>query len=232
MDFEELPGDPAWHSLVRVFSLMLVLFVAVIVFGTVYYFNRFVMAEQNCQTALAQIDKELQRRTDLVRNLLPAVFEYADLERHIFTEVSRVRAHTADTAPKNTLEELVESFGQTGSLPPLEKLAGIDPGAVGEMLAQVSAVAEQYPNMKSSAPFQMLMERLVDIEDRIAMERKSYNDFVNLYTTLIDSFPGYAYAKMFGFEPMPLFSAQAGADQAPQVGRPEQMGDNPATPRR
>ena len=77
--------------------------------------------------------------------------------------------------------------------------------------------------MKSSAPFKMLMERIVDVEDRLAVERQKFNDCVNEYTTVTSSFPSKLFAKAFGFKSRSLFAAEADARATPRVGWPQSM---------
>jgi hypothetical protein len=95
---------------------------------------------------------------------------------------------------------------------------GKDP--LGDLLGRLVAVSEQYPDMKSGRPFELLMEKIVEIEDRLAAERERYNDSVNIYTTLTASFPGRLFASVFGFEAHTLFSADPNARPAPAVGWP------------
>ena len=215
--------------------------------GAVYYFNTFVDMEQDVHTAVAQIDRELQRRSDLVRSLAPVVLAYASLEHQVFTEVAKVRTQLSDppeyTAPEAIPPETAPeapgagqagmtaspadgtgagaSAGAGSSPPGRFEPGGLSSDPIGALLTHFFAVAEQYPDMKSSAPFELFMERLVEIEDRLALERKNYNDCVNAYTTIIASFPGKIFAHLFGFESAPLFRADAAARGAVRAPLPE-----------
>lgn len=210
-----------WLHPVRLAQLLVCAAVITTALGTVYYYNLFVDLEQDVRTAVAQIDRELQRRADLTQNLLPAVFEYAALERHVFTEVAKVRAQMAGVANDGASKKLGKELGKVPGVIDLKaKLAAAGTDPFGEVLKRLVAVSEQYPDMKSSAPFTMLMEKVVEIEDRLAEERKKYNDCVNYYTTLSASFPGALFAQIFSFERHELFSAEPEARARPVVGWP------------
>ncbi len=227
-------GTPGQPNPVRIAQLLVAATLISIAVGTVYYYNLFVDMEQNVNTAQAQIDRELQRRTDLIQNLLPAVFEYAELERHVFTQVATLRAQrnddqgataSAEVGGAQLLDQL--AHGSLEGLPNAEQLGALfstgsaTGGSFGELLGRIIAVSEQYPDMKSSAPFKILMEKVVDIEDRVAVERGKYNDCVNRYTTLTASFPGHIFARLFGFGNRELFRAEAQARQRPQISWPQ-----------
>lgn len=233
IDPDEEQQAPQFNA-VRLAQLLVAGTLISIAIGTVYYYNMFVDMEQNVNTAEAQIDRELQRRNDLIQNLLPAVFQYAELERHIFTQVATVRAQRNDIRNETALAEgagkqLLEKLAASGAkgmlsaeqIAELLPAAGVTGGSLGQVLGRLMAVSEQYPDMKSSAPFKILMEKMVDIEDRLAVERGKYNDCVNLYTTHTASFPGQIFARAFGFESRQLFSAEAQARLRPRIEWPQ-----------
>ncbi len=182
-----------------------------IAMGTVYYYNLFISLDQDVHTSLAQIDRELQRRVDLIETLLPPAFEYAALERQIFTDVAKLRARPSGTPA--ALEEILKAAPVAGE-------SVLPPSGLNEVLGRLLAVSEQYPDMKSNTPFQLLMENLVEIENRLADERRKYNDQVNFYTTKTASFPGKIFAELFEFDEHALFTAEPRARRAPIVDWP------------
>lgn len=198
--------------------------IAMVAMGTAHYFNLFVRLDQDVHTALAQIDKELQRRADLVNNLLPPAFEYAALERQVFTGVAKVRAARPEFS--RMLEEAARAASSTGESKVGAQIQGPIPlESLGEIMPRLLAVSEQYPDMKSVAPFELLMENLVEIENRLAEERRSYNDYVNFYTTKTASFPGKIFAELFEFHVHELFVAEPAARKAPKIEWPKSMDD-------
>ncbi len=219
--YAERRGQRAWLQPVRLAQLLVVSALLITCLGTIYYYNQFVNMDQNVHTAMAQIDRELQRRSDLVHSLLPPAFEYAALEREIFTEVARMRTELGGVnAPHVGQAEVPDAPAL--SAPSLPELGTVSKGEpLAEMLKGLIAVSEQYPDMKASAPFKILMEKIVDVENRLAVERKNYNDQVNIYTTATASFPGRIFARLFNFEDHKLFKADRGAEVLPQVGWPE-----------
>jgi LemA protein len=188
--------------------------------------------EQDVTCAQAQVDRELQRRTDLVKSLLPAVYEYASLERHVFTEVAKVRAQLAgmlqnkaaglDPETMKQLEAQAGGAPKAGAKAAPVGAAGAGSDQLSAVLGRLIAVSEQYPDMKSSGPFNSFIDKVTEIENRLAAERQKYNDAVNRYTTLRSAFPGALFARIFGFEQYTLFRAEAGAEARPDVQWPQQ----------
>jgi len=191
--------------------------------GALVYYNRLVSLEQEINAARAQIDRELQRRNDLLQNLVPPVFEYADLERRVFTEVAKVRGELP-----GGLKDLLPSAldGQSLGSAPSGLTAGAD--KLGEIMGRLIAISEQYPDMKASAPFELLMQKITETEDRLATERQRYNVLVNQYVTLACSFPGAVFATLFRFEKhKPFFAVEPAASPTPKVRRPPPQAQQP-----
>jgi LemA protein len=177
------------------FNLALLFIVAVTLSGCSY--NKFTGQEEALKTALAEVQNQLQRRNDLIPNLVETVKGYADQERDIFTAIadSRARMMSAKT-PQDQIEA-----------------ANVQTTA----LARLLAVVENYPQLKSDANFQRLMDELAGTENRIAVARQRYNDAARQYNTLRRSFPSNVTAKVFGFQEYPYFEAPPDAQKLPKV---------------
>ena len=167
----------------------------VVVLAAVGY-NRLVRLRNEADTGWANIDVQLQRRTDLIPNIVEAVRGYAAHERAVFEEVTRARAALQHAS---------------------------SPGAAGDAndvltaaLGRLFAVAEAYPELKASENFLRLQEDLTDTEDKISAARRYYNSTVMHYNTAIQSIPWVLVAKPLGFRAKEFFSA-AGDTAVPQV---------------
>jgi LemA protein len=160
-------------------------------------YNRLVQSEESVDGAWAQVQNVLQRRADLIPNLVETVKGYASHEREIFTEVANARSRLLGArAPA----EAEEANGQLES-------------ALGRLLA----ISERYPELKANQNFQALQDELAGSENRIAVERMRYNDTVRDYNARIRRFPTRVVASVTGFDRKPYFEATPGAEQAPQV---------------
>jgi LemA protein len=160
-------------------------------------YNRMVSRRQAVDNSWAQIETALQRRHDLIPNLVEAVKGYAQHERDTFEEVTRAR-----------------SGALAAQAPPAQAAAedGLT-AAIGRLLV----VAEQYPQLRATENFQKLQTELSDTEDQIAITRRVYNDTVQTYNTLIQQFPAVLVASSFHFDPRQYFDAPTDAEATPQV---------------
>ncbi len=170
-------------TVVLVAVLAAVVVVAVAVFGV---YNRLVHLRNVTRESWRDIDTELQRRYDLIPNLVSTVKGYAAHEQQTFDAVTRQRAE-AMAAPRGPDERA-----------PREQ-------ALGSGVSQLLAVAEQYPDLKASEQFLALQHELTDTEDRIQVARRVYNANVRAYDTLVQSFPAVLVAGRFGFTAEPFF---------------------------
>ena len=159
-------------------------------------YNRLVRLRQEVNTGWANIDVQLQRRTDLIPNLVATVRGYASHERETFDEVTRARAAL-----------------QEAGTPAAAALA--DAGLTAA-LGKLFAVAEAYPELKASQNFLQLQDDLTDTEDKISAARRYYNATVMHYNTAIQSFPYLLFAGPFGFRTREFFSAE-GDTAAPEI---------------
>ena len=160
-------------------------------------YNRFTGSEEAIKGQWAQVQNQLQRRNDLIPNLVETVKGFAAQEREILTSIAASREKLAGAkTPEDTIKAANE---QTAAL------------------ARLLVIVENYPNLKSDATFQRLMDELAGTENRIATERMRYNERVQEYNTLRRRFPSNMTAKVFGFKEYPYFEAPAAAQQLPKV---------------
>jgi LemA protein len=174
--------------------------VAVAVSGCSY--NRFVGQEEAIKTQWAQVENQLQRRNDLVPNLVETVKGIAQQEKDVFGQIADSRAKLAGAQnPEQTIQAANEQSAA---------------------LARLLVVVENYPQLRSSESFNRLMDELSGTENRIAVERMRYNERVQEYNTARRRFPANVTASMFGFKEYPLFNAPPSAEKVPTVnfGRP------------
>ena len=160
-------------------------------------YNDFVNRDEAVKSAWAQVENQLQRRYDLIPNLVETVKGYAKQEKDVLVEVTNARA----------------KVGGAGNVPDKIKANNELSGALSRLLV----VVERYPDLKSNQNFIRLQDELAGTENRIAVERKRYNDAVKVYNVAIRSFPANILAGMFNFQAAAFFEAPAGAKAAPQV---------------
>jgi len=178
--------------------LILVVIVAVGAAVAVGSKNRFVAADEDVKAAWAQVENTMQRRADLIPNLVNTVKGYAKQEQQIFTEVAEARAKLAGA----------------GSVPEKIKADQSFDSAISRLLV----IAERYPDLKSNQNFMALQDELAGTENRIAVERRRFNEAVERYNVMVRQFPGSFFAGMFGFSPKTAyFQASPGAQTVPQV---------------
>jgi LemA protein len=160
-------------------------------------YNRFVGQEEAVKAQWAQVQNQLQRRNDLIPNLVETVKGYASHEEGIFTEIAEARGRLL--AAKTPAEQIEAANQQTSAL--------------GRLLA----ISENYPQLKANEQFNRLMDELAGTENRIAVERMRFNDAVRAYNTTRNSFPTVLYANWLGFKEEKYFNAPAEAQQVPKV---------------
>lgn len=176
---------------------IIVAIVVIVVLAVIALYNNLVKLRNRVDNAWAQIDVQLQRRQDLIPNLVETVKGYATHEGATLQAVTEARAAVARaTTPQDKMEA-----------------EGTLTGALRGLLA----VAEAYPDLKANASFQQLQAQLSETEDKISYLRQSYNDTVMGYNTAIQTFPAMLLAGALGFTPRPSFDAAAGAEVAPKV---------------
>ncbi len=174
-------------------------FVVLLVFGSyVSAKNQMVAKQETVKAAWSQVDVVLQRRADLIPNLVETVKGYAKQETTVFGDIANARA------------------GLLNARDPQSKIAanGQLDGALGRLLA----LSENYPELKSNANFQSLQDQLEGSENRIAVERRRYNDTLRDYNTFIRQFPNSIWAGLAGFQVNnAYFEASESSREAPKV---------------
>ena len=160
-------------------------------------YNKLVSQEEAVKAQWAQVQNQLQRRNDLIPNLVETVKGYATHEEGVFKEIAESRSKLMGA--KSPDETIAAANQQTSAL--------------GRLLL----VVENYPNLKANEQFNGLMDELSGTENRIATERQRYNERVQEYNTARRQFPGNLTAKMFSFKDYPFFDAPPEAKQAPKV---------------
>ena len=176
----------------------LVLFVVAIVASGVGRYNSIVTLNESVQTAWAQVETVLQRRNDLIPNLVATVQGYAAHEAKVFTDVTEARA----------------KVGSAKSIPDKVEANNSLTSAIGRLLV----VSENYPELKANQNFIALQDELAGTENRISVERKRYNDAVNSYNVLVRRFPNNLIAAAFGYTRENVyFKADEAAKAAPKV---------------
>jgi len=180
-------------------KILLVVLAVIGVFAIIFIssYNGLVRQEEAVDTAYSDISVQLQRRNDLIPNLVSTVQGYAAHETQVFADVTDARAKLmesgsiADTAAAD--QELTSS------------------------LNRLLAIAEAYPELKANENFLSLQDQLEGTENRISTARRDYNQVVKTYNSKIRSFPSNMLAGMFGFEKKQLFEAAEGAEAVPEV---------------
>jgi len=160
-------------------------------------YNSLVTAEENVDSKWAQVENQLQRRYDLIPNLVQSVKGYANHEQEVIASITEARA-------------------QMGNAQTPEQQA-VANDALNGALSRLLVVVENYPNLKADANFRQLMDELAGTENRLAVAREDYNNEVQGFNKIVKRFPGNIMANIFGFEQKQYFKAAAGAEQAPAV---------------
>ena len=183
-------------------NLIIALLIVLVVAFSLYSFfkgnyNTFVTQSEAVKASWAQVENQLQRRYDLIPNLVETVKGYAKQERDVLIEVTNVRARVGGAG---TIPDKIDANNQLTSA-----------------LSRLLVVVENYPDLKSNQNFMRLQDELAGTENKIAVERKRYNEAVQTYHVAIRSFPANLAASMFGFRPAAFFEVSAAAKAAPQV---------------
>lgn len=181
-------------TIVIIIILAVIVILVLVVIGL---YNNLVKLRNMGDNAWAQIDVQLQRRLDLIPNLVEIVKGYAAHERGTFDEVTQARSAVM-SAPTPEGKMKADNI-LTGTLKSL------------------FAVAEAYPELKANMNFQQLQTDLANTEDKISYMRQSYNDVILKYNTAIQTFPGVLVASATGFKARESFDANAGAEVAPHI---------------
>jgi LemA protein len=180
-----------------IIAIVLGVIVLILVLSAVGSYNGLVASETKVENSFSQIDNELQRRSDLIPNLVSTVKGYAAHESEVLANIANARK------------------SMQGAQTPVEK-AQADTQLTGA-LSRLLVVVENYPNLKADVQFTRLMDELAGSENRIAVSRKDYNDAVSPYNVKIRSFPTVIFASLFGFDKKTFFTNTPGSEQVPDV---------------
>jgi LemA protein len=177
--------------------LIIVGIVVLLGLAVLLLYNRMVSRRNAVDNSWAQIEAALQRRHDLIPNLVESVKGYATHEKETFENVTKARS-TAVSAKAPGTQAAAEDF-------------------LTAALGRLMVVAEQYPELRATENFQQLQQQLSETEDQIQITRRVYNDTVQTYNTMIQQFPASLVANQFHFEPREFFDAPKEAEATPEV---------------
>lgn len=179
----------------KLLPIVIIVGLLVVLFGSTY--NKLNALELEVDKNWAQVENTLQRRSDLIPNLVETVKGYAKHEEEVFTKVTNARSSVAKA---QTPEELAKANGE-----------------LDQALRSINVVVEAYPELKADKNFQNLQAELAGSENRIATERQRFNESVKEYNLAVRKFPTNLFAGVLGFKERPFFEISEGADQVPQV---------------
>ncbi|RSK34882.1 LemA family protein [Bhargavaea beijingensis] len=177
--------------------LIIVGILVVLVVMLVPKYNSFVNQEEDVNQAYSQIENQLQRRMDLIPNLVETAKGYAKHEEEVFTDIADARSRLAGAGSP---EEQANAN---------EELTGA--------LSRLLVVAENYPDLKANENFRQLMDELAGTENRLAVARMDYNEAATQFNRNVRSFPGNLVAGIFGFDQKEYFEASEAAREVPKV---------------
>ena len=160
-------------------------------------FNKVMALDQGVAEAWAQVENQLQRRNDLIPNLVNTVKGYAAHEKELFIKVTELRSQWQKAQTKGEKIQAAEGLGG--------------------VLSRLLLVAENYPELKANQNFLSLQAQLEGTENRIAVERNRYNRTVRVYNTYVQNIPGAFFAGLRGKKPTEFFEAEAAAKAVPKV---------------
>ncbi|WP_297098382.1 LemA family protein [uncultured Draconibacterium sp.] len=185
--------------------IVLIALVSVVLFSSCGY-NKMVEMDEQVTASWAQVENVYQRRADLIPNLVNTVKGYAEHEQETLTGVieARSKATSVNIDPANLNPQTIQQFNQAQE-------------GLSSALSKLMVVVERYPDLKANQNFMELQAQLEGTENRIAVERRKFNQTTQSYNAYIRKFPRVIYAGWFGFEKKTYFEAQQGAEQAPEV---------------
>ncbi len=187
-------------------GIILIAFALSALFLTSCGYNKMVDLEEQVTSQWSQVENVYQRRADLIPNLVNTVRGYASHEQETFVEVveARSKATSVNVDAENLTPQAIEQFNQAQQ-------------GLSSALSRLMVVVEQYPDLKANQNFRDLQAQLEGTENRIAVERRKFNEVAQQYNAYIRKFPQLIYAGMMGFEKKDYFEAQQGSERAPEV---------------
>jgi LemA protein len=192
------------RSLITILAVVGVILI-VVMWGSSRY-NSLVTKQESVTAAWSQVENVYQRRADLIPNLVSTVKGYADFEKSTLTEVieARSKATSVNIDPTNLNEANIQQFQKAQD-------------GLSSALSRLMVVVERYPDLKANQNFMDLQAQLEGTENRIATERRNFNQTAQDYNTQIRRFPSNLFAGIFGFDKKAYFEAVVGAEKAPEV---------------
>lgn len=180
--------------------IVLIAIVAIVVIAAIMIvpkYNSLVTGEEKVDGTWAQVENQLQRRFDLIPNLVNTVKGYAEHEEEVFTQIANARTEYGNAS---TVEDAAAANDDLSSA-----------------LSRLLVIVENYPELKADVQFTRLMDELAGTENRLAVARKDYNDTVQTFNGDVRRFPGNLIAGMFGFEKKDYFEIKDGVEESPTV---------------
>jgi LemA protein len=189
-----------------IIAIAVVAFIFIMIMSSVGMYNGLVKLEEGVNGQWANVENVYQRRSDLIPNLVNTVKGVANFEKSTLTDVIQARANATAVKidPTNLTPESIKKF------------EGAQNG-LSSSLSRLMVVVEKYPELKATQNFMELQSQLEGTENRIAVERRKFNESAQGYNASIRTFPRVIFARMFGFQKKAYFEAQAGAEKAPEV---------------
>ncbi|HEX2934195.1 MAG TPA: LemA family protein [Bacteroidales bacterium] len=187
-------------------TLIIIGAIVLLIIISISPYNKLVGLEEQVNSAWSQVENVYQRRLDLIPNLVNTVKGEANFEKNTLTEVINARAKATQVTidPTNMTEQNLQQFQQAQ-------------GQVSSALSRLLVSVEQYPQLRANDGFRNLQSQLEGSENRIATERRRFNEVAQLYNTKLRKFPTVLFAKLFGFKNRPYFQADTEAQKAPKV---------------
>ena len=186
-------------TLLAVLGVIAVVIIAIVVWG-ISTSNNLMTLREDVRMQQSQVETTLQRRSDLIPNLVNTVKGYATHEEEVFTEIADARSKLAGSIESGDIDSISESNNELDSA-----------------LSRLLAITENYPDLKASEQFTALQDELAGTENRINVARQHYNEKVMTYNTTVQRFPTSIIAGIFGYSPAEYFEASEEAQEVPEV---------------
>ncbi len=169
-------------------------------------YNSLVEKQQGVDQAWAEVENQYQRRSDLIPNLVNTVKGYAAHEQETLAQVieARSKATSINIDAESLTPETLQAYQKAQ-------------GEIGSALGRLIALGEAYPDLKANENFKELQAQLEGTENRIAVERRNFNEVTRSYNTYLRKFPRNILSNIYGFDPKPYFEAEEGTQNAPKV---------------
>lgn len=186
-------------TLLAVLGVIAVVIIAIVVWG-ISTSNNLMTLREDVRMQQSQVETTLQRRSDLIPNLVNTVKGYATHEEEVFTEIADARSKLAGSIESGDIDSISKSNNELDSA-----------------LSRLLAITESYPDLKASEQFTALQDELAGTENRINVARQYYNEKVMTYNTSVQRFPTSIIAGIFGYSPAEYFEASEEAQEVPEV---------------